>query len=114
MRLSVIERTLAKAIGVMGSDIAADQRIVDVIRSYAPGFIFTTSLSPVPVKAKRIGDALLAEYGVHVQPINYPTAQHGTERLRFTQGAAHTREMMRELTGPLVEIWNRLDIRLAA
>ncbi len=44
MRLSVIERTLAKAIGVMGSDIAADQRIVDVIRSYAPGFIFTTRL----------------------------------------------------------------------
>ncbi|GAO38608.1 putative 5-aminolevulinic acid synthase [Sphingomonas changbaiensis NBRC 104936] len=167
-RLTVIEGTLGKAFGVMGGYIAADQVIVDVIRSYAPGFIFTTSLSPVlvagvlasvrhlkesseeregqqaaatmlkamfagaglpvmnstthivplmvgdPVEAKRISDILLAEYGVYVQPINYPTVPRGTERLRFTPGPTHTPEMMRELTDALVEIWGRLELRLAA
>src|SRR6201995_3103359 len=48
-RITVIEGTLPKGIGVMGGYIAADQVIIDVIRSYAPGFIFTPSLSPVLV-----------------------------------------------------------------
>ena len=167
-RITIIEGTLGKAFGVMGGYIAADQTIVDVIRSYAPGFIFTTSLSPVlvagvlasvrhlkassveregqqaaaamlkrmmhdaglpvmlgethivpvmvgdPVKAKKISDVLLAEYGVYVQPINYPTVPRGTERLRFTPGPAHTPGMMRELTDALVEIWSRLALRKAA
>ena len=152
----------------MGGYIATDQTIVDVIRSYAPGFIFTTSLSPVlvagalasvrhlkasseerdgqqaaaarlkamfadaglpvmpstthivplmigdPVKAKRISDILLAEYGVYVQPINYPTVPRGTERLRFTPGPAHDEAMMRDLTKALLEIWDRMELRLAA
>ena len=167
-RLTIIEGTLGKAFGVMGGYITADRTIVDVIRSYAPGFIFTTSLSPVlvagalasvrhlkassaeregqqeaaatlkalfdaaglpvmestthivplmvgdPVKAKKISDVLLAEYGVYVQPINYPTVPRGTERLRFTPGPAHNVAMMRELTGALVEIWGRLELRMAA
>ncbi|MDH7637544.1 5-aminolevulinate synthase [Sphingomonas oryzagri] len=167
-RLTVIEGTLGKAFGVMGGYIAADRQIIDVIRSYAPGFIFTTSLSPVlvagvlasvrhlkgssaerdgqqaaaatlkrlmadaglpvmpsvthivpllvgdPVKAKRISDILLAEYGVYVQPINYPTVPRGTERLRFTPGPSHSEEMMVELVGALVEIWDRLELRQAA
>jgi 5-aminolevulinate synthase len=167
-RVTIIEGTLGKAFGVMGGYIAADRNIVDVVRSYAPGFIFTTSLSPVlvagalasvrhlkqssaereaqqagaamlkrifaeadlpvmastthivplmvgdPVTAKRISDILLAEYGVYVQPINYPTVPRGTERLRFTPGPAHSEEMMRELATALVEIWDRLEMRLAA
>jgi len=167
-RIDVIEGTLGKAFAVMGGYIAADSRIIDVIRSYAPGFIFTTSLSPVlvagvlasvrhlkassverdgqqaaaamlkamlreaglpvmnstthivplmvgdPVKAKKISDILLAEYGVYVQPINYPTVPRGTERLRFTPGPTHTEAMMRELTQALVEIWGRMDLALAA
>ncbi|MES2057800.1 MAG: 5-aminolevulinate synthase [Pseudomonadota bacterium] len=167
-RLTIIEGTLGKAFGVMGGYITADQTIIDVIRSYAPGFIFTTSLSPVlvsgalasvrhlkassverdgqqaaatelkamfaeaglpvmnstthivplmvgdPVKAKKISDILLAEYGVYVQPINYPTVPRGTERLRFTPGPAHDEAMMRELTQALVEIWSRLELRWAA
>jgi 5-aminolevulinate synthase len=167
-RITIIEGTLGKAFGVMGGYISADSKIIDVIRSYAPGFIFTTSLSPVlvagvlasvrhlkassveregqqaaaaalkallreaglpvmdsvthivplmvgdPVKAKQISDILLAEYGVYVQPINYPTVPRGTERLRFTPGPAHSEAMMRELTQALVEIWDRLEMKLAA
>jgi len=167
-RVHLIEGTLGKAIGVMGGYIAADKNVVDVIRSYAPGFIFTTSLSPVlvagalasvrhlkssseereaqqanaellkrifaeahlpvmpstthivplmvgdPVTAKRISDILLAEYGVYVQPINYPTVPRGTERLRFTPGPQHDEAMMRELAAALVEIWDRMEMRLAA
>src|SRR5678815_634262 len=167
-RLTIIEGTLGKAFGVMGGYIAADRTLIDCIRSYAPGFIFTTSLSPVlvagalasvrhlkqssaereaqqqsaamlkarfaaaglplmpsvthivpllvgcPVKAKRISDILLAEYGLYIQPINYPTVPRGTERLRFTPGPCHSAEMMDELTAALVEILGREEIRLAA
>ena len=166
-RVTIIEGTLGKAFGVMGGYIAADQNIIDVIRSYAPGFIFTTSLSPVlvagvlaavrhlkssseerdaqqanaamlkklffdaglpvmmsnthivplmvgdPVKAKKISDILLAEYGVYVQPINYPTVPRGTERLRFTPGPQHNEVMMRDLTSALLEIWGRMEIPVA-
>ena len=145
-RITIIEGTLGKAFGVMGGYIAADQMIIDVIRSYAPGFhLHDLALSPVLVAGRagvgtapeglergargtagaaamlktmfadaglpvmprrdayraadgrRSGEgqadqptSLLAEYGVYVQPINYPTVPRGTERLRFTPGACAT------------------------
>ncbi|MEO0501329.1 MAG: 5-aminolevulinate synthase [Pseudomonadota bacterium] len=167
-RVTIIEGTLGKAFGVMGGYISASTTLIDVIRSYAPGFIFTTSLSPVlvggalasvkhlkgsseerdaqqaaavrlkaimeaadlpvmpstthivpllvgdPVKANKISDILLMEYGVYVQPINYPTVPRGTERLRFTPGPHHDEAMMRELVEALCEIWDRLEMKLAA
>jgi 5-aminolevulinate synthase len=146
--IDIIECTLGKAIGVMGGYIAADALIIDAVRSWASGFIFTTSLPPAltagamasvrhlkthpelrerhqeraatlkarfasagipvmdseshivpvhvgdPVHCKMISDMLLDEYGVYVQPINYPTVPKGTERLRFTPSPNHTDEMM--------------------
>ena len=142
-RVDVIEGTLAKAFGCLGGYIAGSEEMVDAVRSYAPGFIFTTALPPaicaaataairhlktsqwererhqdraarvkavlnaagLPVMPSTthivpvlVGDAgevqggerlLLAEHGIYIQPINYPTVPRGEERLRITPSPYH-------------------------
>ena len=158
-RIDIINGTLAKGFGVMGGYIAASRACCDAIRSFASGFIFTTSLAPaitagalasirhlkasdterrvhqqraarlkgmlkerripvtenpshiVPVMVgdashcKAVTDVLLRDYGVYVQPINYPTVPRGTERMRFTPSPVHTEAQMDHLVQSLEALW---------
>jgi 5-aminolevulinate synthase len=165
-RVDVIEGTLAKAFGCLGGYIAARAALIDAVRSYAPGFIFTTALPPaicaaataairhlkasgferarhqdragrvkavlvaaglpvmsndthiVPVfvgnaeKCKEATDLLLADHGVYIQPINYPTVPKGTERLRITPTPFHEDAVIDTLAEALVDVWDRLRLPL--
>jgi 5-aminolevulinate synthase len=165
-RIDVIEGTLAKAFGCLGGYIAASAALCDAVRSYAPGFIFTTALPPAicaaataairhlkassfererhqeraarvkavlnaaglpvmpndthivpvlvgePEKCKEATDLLLAEYGIYIQPINYPTVPRGTERLRITPTPYHEDTLIDALAEALLEVWERLELPL--
>jgi len=165
-RVDVIEGTLAKAFGCLGGYIAARAALIDAVRSYAPGFIFTTALPPaicaaataairhlktssferqrhqdragrvkavlgaaglpvmandthiVPVlvgnaeKCKEATDLLLADHGIYIQPINYPTVPKGTERLRITPTPFHEDAVIDTLAEALVDVWERLRLPL--
>ena len=162
--IDIIEGTLGKAFGMMGGYIAASANVIDAVRLWASGFIFTTSLPPavmagaaasvrwlkdhnekreqhqeraktlmdrfksvgipvlpsvshiVPVlvgdakHCKMISDVLLNDYGVYVQPINYPTVPKGTERLRFTPSPDHTDEMMDHLVSAMDKLWTHCNV----
>jgi 5-aminolevulinate synthase len=166
-RIDIINGTLAKAYGVMGGYIAASDKMCDAIRSYAPGFIFTTSLPPAvaagaaasvahlknddglrlrhqtqakilklrlkgmglpiidhgshivplvvgnPVHTKKLSDMLLSEFGIYVQPINFPTVPRGTERLRFTPSPVHGPREMDALVGALDNLWSHCALNRA-
>ena len=166
-RIDIINGTLAKAYGVMGGYIAASAKMCDAIRSYAPGFIFTTSLPPAvaagaaasvahlktdqglrerhqtqakilklrlkglglpiidhgshivplivgdPVHTKLLSDMLLSDFGIYVQPINFPTVPRGTERLRFTPSPVHGPREMDALVGALDGLWSHCALNRA-
>lgn len=63
---------------------------------------------------RQVCDKLLQDYGIYVQPINYPTVPVGQERLRLTVTPYHTQKMIHELVGALEDIWQKLDLKLVA
>ncbi|QDG79319.1 5-aminolevulinate synthase [Labrenzia sp. PHM005] len=163
-RLTVIEGTLGKAIGVVGGYIAATKELCDFVRSFASGFIFTTALPPAvaaaatasirhlkessvereqqkaivatvrkrldnhgiphtpnpshiipvivgnPAKCKFLSDTLLTEFGIYIQPINYPTVPKGTERLRITPSPVHSSADVDRLIFALHSLWSQCQL----
>jgi len=63
-----------------------------------------------PVKCKFISDTLLDEFGIYIQPINYPTVPKGTERLRITPSPVHSAEDIDHLVAALGTLWERCQI----
>ena len=67
-----------------------------------------------PVRCRRVTDILLERYGIYIQPINYPTVERGTERLRITPSPVHSDADLDRLIAALNEIWNELSLQRAA
>lgn len=160
-RVTLIEGTLGKAFGTFGGYIAGSANLIDFVRSFSSGFIFTTALPPSvaaaatasikhlkgssseraaqkrnvatlramldrygiphidnpshiipvmigdPVKCRTISEILLQDWGIYVQPINYPTVPKGTERLRITPGPLHTEADIAHLVRALDSLWSQ-------
>jgi 5-aminolevulinate synthase len=166
-RVDVLQGTLAKAYGVIGGYIAASAALVDFVRSFGNGFIFTTALPPGvaaaarksvqtvkaapelrerhqeraaavkraltaaglpvmpsethivpvlvgdPVACRKASDLLMERHRIYVQPINYPTVDRGTERLRLTPTPYHDDDAIARLTDALVDVWGVLGLERA-
>ena len=63
-----------------------------------------------PVKCRMISDILMDDWGIYVQPINYPTVPKGTERLRITPGPLHSDDDIDHLVTALTTLWQRCAI----
>ncbi len=163
-RLTIIQGTLGKAFGVIGGYITGSSLLIDFIRSFSSGFIFTTALPPAvaagalasvqhlkesneeriiqrqkvqqvrkglnkigiphlenpshiipvmvgePNKCRWLSDILICDYGIYIQPINYPTVPKGTERLRITPSIVHTEQDIRHLLDSLGKLWEECKL----
>jgi 5-aminolevulinate synthase len=67
-----------------------------------------------PVKCKMISDWLLDNYGIYIQPINYPTVPRGTERLRITPSPVHSDADIARLVQALSELWSMCALSRSA
>ncbi len=66
-----------------------------------------------PVKCKMISDILLDDWGIYVQPINYPTVPKGEERLRFTPSPLHSDDDLDRLTRAISDLWSHCALSRA-
>ncbi len=63
-----------------------------------------------PVKCRMLADILMRDWGIYVQPINYPTVPKGTERLRFTPSPLHSDADINHLVDALTVLWKQCAI----
>src|ERR1700691_3298472 len=65
-----------------------------------------------PDLCKQASDLLLNRHGIYIQPINYPTVNRGTERLRIAPTPAHDVRLIEQLAEAMVSVWHQLDLPL--
>jgi len=63
-----------------------------------------------PERCKQVSDSLLEEFGIYVQPINYPTVPKGKELLRLSPGPLHTPQLIEEFVRAAKVVWTRFGL----